>query len=95
MKIPKSVYTPQFKAQAVKHPQAVGLAQSSRELGVVEQTLRNWVRAAAAGKLEQTSAQKVTPEQMELSRLRTENVRLKMHNEILKMSGVKSFLQNS
>jgi len=29
MKIPKSVYTPQFKAQAVKHAQAVGLAQSS------------------------------------------------------------------
>jgi len=41
MKIPKSVYTPEFKVQAVKHAQAVGLAQSSRELGVVEQTLRN------------------------------------------------------
>jgi len=83
-KIPKSAYTPEFKAQAVKHAQAIGLSQASRELGVVEQTLRNWLKAAAAGKIGQTSAPRVTPEQMELTRLRAENVRLQMHVEILK-----------
>jgi len=50
-KIPKQEYTAEFKEQAVKHAQAVGIVVAARELGLVEQTLRNWVRAAEAGKL--------------------------------------------
>ncbi len=59
-------------------------ARSAKELGLVEQTLRNWVKAAEAGKLNGAGAKMVTPEQMELSRLRAENARLKRENEILK-----------
>ena len=55
-----------------------------RELGLIEQTLRNWVKAAAAGKLNGPGTKVVTPEQMELSRVRAENIRLKRENEILK-----------
>ena len=36
----------------------------ARELRFVEQTLRNWVKAAEAGKLNGASAKEVTPEQM-------------------------------
>lgn len=53
-------------------------------MGLVGQTLRNWVKAAGASKLLGASAKPVTPEQMELSRLRAENARLKMHVDILK-----------
>ena len=56
----------------------------AKELGLIEQTLRNWVKAAAAGTLNGAGAKVVTPEQMELSRLRAENVRLKRENDILK-----------
>lgn len=83
-KIPKQEYTAEFKEQAVKHAQAEGIGVAARELGLVEQTLRNWVKAADAGKLVGAGAKPVTPEQMELSRLRAENARLKMHVEILK-----------
>ena len=83
-KIPKQEYTAEFKEQAVKHAQAVGIVVAARELGLVEQTLRNWVKAAGAGKLTAPGAKPVTPEQMELSRLRAENARLKMHVDILK-----------
>ena len=83
-KIPKQEYTVEFKEQAVKHAQAVGIVVAARELGLVEQTLRNWVKAAGAGKLVGSGAKPVTPEQMELSRLRAENARLKMHVDILK-----------
>ena len=48
------------------------------------QTLRNWAKAAAGGKLNAAGAKAVTPEEMELSRLRAENARLKMHVEIQK-----------
>jgi transposase len=80
----KQQYTAEFKEQAVKHAQAVGVGAAARELGLVEQTLRNWVKAAQAGHLAGAGAKSVTPEQMELSRLRAENARLRMHVDILK-----------
>ena len=83
-KIPKQEYTAEFKEQAVKHAQAVGIVVAARELGLVEQTLRNWVKATAAGRLTAPGAKPVTPEQVELSRLRAENARLKMHVDIPK-----------
>ena len=61
-----------------------GVAAAARELGVVEQTLRNWVKAAKAGRLNKGDGKVVTEEQMELSRLRTENIRLQRQVEILK-----------
>ncbi|MFM5393458.1 transposase, partial [Aeromonas veronii] len=72
-KIPKQEYTAEFKEQAVARTSAVGLASAARELGLVEQTLRNWVKAAKSGVLNPPGAKVVTPEQMELSRLRADN----------------------
>lgn len=66
-KIPKQEYTTEFKEQAVKHAQAVSIVVVAGELGVVEQTLRNWVKAAGTGELVGAGAKPVTPEQMELS----------------------------
>jgi transposase len=85
MKIPKQEYTAEFKELAVKRVKdGLTAGAAARELGLVEQTLRNWVKAAAAGTLNGAGVKVVTPEQMELSRLRAENVRLKRENEILK-----------
>lgn len=84
-KIPKQEYTVEFKELAVnrvKGGQGIGVV--AKDLGLVEQTLRNWVKAAKAGKLNPPGAKKVTPEEMELSRLRAENARLRMECEILK-----------
>jgi transposase len=83
-KIPKQEYTSEFKEQAVKHAQSMGIVVAAKELGLVEQTLRNWVKAAQSGKLVGAGAKPVTPEQMELSRLRAQNARLKMHVDILR-----------
>ena len=84
--IPRQEYTAEFREQSVKRAQEVGTGVAARELGLVEQTLRNWVKAAAAGKLNAPGAKPITLEQMELSRLRAENVRLKMHVDILKQA---------
>ena len=83
-KIPKQEYTAEFKNQAVKRAKEVGTGVAARELGLIDQTLRNWVKAASAGKLAAVDAKPVTPEQMELSRLRAETARLNMHVDILK-----------
>jgi transposase-like protein len=51
-KIPKQEYTTEFKNLAVKRVQGCeGIAKAARELGLVEQTLRNWVKTAKNGKL--------------------------------------------
>jgi transposase len=84
-KIPKQEYTAEFKELAVKRVNSgQGVVAVAKELGLVEQTLRNWVKAARAGKLHASGAKAITPEQMELSRVRAENARLRMENEILK-----------
>lgn len=84
-KIPKQEYTAEFKTLAVKRVgEGLTVGAAARELGLIEQTLRNWVKAAKVGKLNGAGIKPVTPEQMELSRVRADNIRLKREVEILK-----------
>jgi transposase len=84
-KVPKQAYTAEFKLAAVRRvKEGQGFGVVARELGMSEQTLRNRVKAEASGKLGGAGAKPVTPEQMELSRLRAENKRLQMELEIAK-----------
>ena len=78
-------YTLEFKQEAVRLVESgQSIAEAARSLGVVEQTLSNWVQAHRSGKLEETSGRKtVTSEQMEISRLRAELARVKMERDIL------------
>jgi transposase len=85
VKIPKREYTPEFKELAAKRVlSGQGITAVTRELGLIEQTLRNWVKKAKAGKLTAPGSKSITPEQMELSRLQAEVARLRMENEIIK-----------
>jgi transposase len=85
LKIPKRAFTAQFRELAVKQVKGgLGVGVVARELGISEQTLRNWVKTFDAGKLNGPGVKEVTLEQMELSRVRAENIRLKQENEILK-----------
>ena len=83
--IPQQASTAEFKelaVQRVKEGQTIPAV--GRELGISHQTVRNWVKAAAAGKLVGTGSRAVTPEEMELSSLRVAVVRLQRENEIMK-----------
>ena len=52
MKIPKQAYTIEFKELAVRRiKDGQSVSKVCRELGLSDQTLRNWVKAAAEGKL--------------------------------------------
>ena len=85
MKIPRQSYTLEFKELAVKRVKdGQSFSSVAKELGMNEQTLRNWVGAAARGALTGSATKTVSAEQMELSRLRAENVRLRRENEIIK-----------
>ena len=84
-KIPKQAYTAEFRTLAVQRVKDGQSARDvARELGISHQSLRNWVKADGAGTLNGAGTKVVTPEQMELSRLRAENKRLQMELEIAK-----------
>lgn len=84
-KLPRASYTTEFKLAAVQLVEAGRKpAEVCRELGVIEQTLHNWLKAHREGRLGHHQAKPLTPDQMELSRLRAEVARLKMEAEILK-----------
>jgi len=78
-------YTLEFKQEAVRLVESgESIAAAARSVGVVEQTLFNWVKAKREGRLNgANSSQAVSAEQMEISRLRAELARVKMERDIL------------
>ena len=77
-------YTLEFKQEAVRLVHGgQSIAAAARTLGVVEQTLFNWVKADRLSKLTGADSKAVSTEQMEISRLRAELARVKMERDIL------------
>jgi len=85
MKAARARYTLEFKQEAVRLVESgQTMAAAARSLGVVEQTLFNWVKAQREGRLTGAdSRSKVSAEQMEISRLRAELARVRMERDIL------------
>jgi len=85
----RRMFTPEFKDEAVKLVVNTGrpVAVVARELGIVEQTLSNWVKAwrvrheAGGGALSES-------ERVELGRLRREVAELKMDRAFLKKASL-------
>jgi transposase len=83
--VKRARYTLEFKIEAVRLVQSgQSIAAVSRTLEIADQTLHNWVRAQAQGRLVGLPDKPVSAEQMELSRLRAELARVKMERDILK-----------
>jgi transposase len=82
-------YPPEFRAEAVEliRTGTKSFSQLSRDIGVSDQTLRNWVRQADldAGRRRDGLT---TSERDELRRLRAENRTLRMERDLLKKAAV-------
>lgn len=86
--IPKRIYSAEYREAAVRQVIEAGraLVEVARSLEISHKTLANWVRLARAQQPLVKREPAVTPDRaaLELSRLRAENARLRMDNEILK-----------
>ena len=81
----RAKYTRGFKMEAVrlvKGGQAVSV--TAKILVTPKASLDNWVKLSAKGQLKGAGDKPVSPEQMELARLRAELARVKMERDILK-----------
>ena len=77
-------YTLEFKLEAVRMVKGgQSLAVVSKVLDISGQTLHNWVKAEKSGRLAGPGSKPVSPEQMEIARLRAELARVKMERDIL------------
>ncbi len=80
-----SRYTEEFKAEAVQLARSSpekSVRQLSYELGIADQTLRNWIKQAQIDRGEREGL--TTKEREELRQLRRENKILREEREILK-----------
>ena len=77
-------YTLEYKQEAVRLVSSgQKVAAAARALGMVEQTLANWVKADKAGQLWGVRREQVSAERMENNRLRAELARVTMERDIL------------
>jgi len=84
-RLPRKAYTYEFKMEAVRLVESgQSIAEAARSLGVIEQTLSNWIKAHKSGKLTANGrGSKLTAEQIEIRQLRAELARVKMERDIL------------
>ena len=80
----KGRFTLEFKQEAVRLVHGgEKVWAAARTLGVSGQTLDNWVKAEAAGRLRDAGGKAVSAEQMEIARLKAELSRVRMERDIL------------
>ena len=78
-------YTLEFKQEAVRLVRGgEKLSAVARTLGVSAQSLDNWVKAEASGRLRDFRGNALTAEQMEIARLKAELSLVRMERDILK-----------
>lgn len=78
----KAVYTPEYRAEAVKLVEANGsITQAARNLGIPAKTLQGWVSAQRSASATGTTVEANKATANELARLRRENARLKQERD--------------
>lgn len=87
-RLPKAVYTPEFRDQAVRLHEVEGLTipEAARRLSLPLGTLKNWIYAARKGELGEVGKHQkpLTDLEMELARVKRELAEVKMERDLLK-----------
>jgi transposase-like protein len=87
-RLPRAIYTKEFRDEAVKLVLSDGLSASeaARRLSISIKTLSNWLRAAHEGKLAEVGQNQAHPAdmEMELARAKRELAEVRMERDLLK-----------
>lgn len=87
-RIPKAIYSKEFREQAVKQVTEEGLSakEAARRLSLPPSTLANWVKIAQTGKLGEIgkTQRPLTEVELELAKTKRELAEVKMERDLLK-----------
>lgn len=87
-RIPKGIYTPEFRAEAVKLMEAerLSVGEAAKRLSISKSSLNNWDRQSWTGKLAEIGKGQRLPTEMEveLARMRKELAEVKLERDLLK-----------
>lgn len=87
-RIPKAVYTPEFREQAVRlyEESGLSLAACAQRLSMPKGSLKNWVDAARKGTLKEVGRkqQPLSELELELARVKRELAETRMERDFLK-----------
>ena len=86
-RIPRRIFTEEFKLEAIKliTQQGLTIAEAGRKLDVATKSLRTWMEQQERGKLRGSlGASKLTPDQQRIRELERELAIAKMERDILK-----------
>ena len=95
--VPNRSYAPEFRAEAMRLAESVGVNEAAKRLGIPQSSVGNWVRRARRGETvsgvgvapkDKTSAVTTTELEAEVSRLRRELANAKLDLEIVKKAAV-------
>lgn len=87
-RIPRGIYTPEFRGEAVKlmESERLSVGEAAKRLSVPKSSLNNWVRQSRTGKLAEIGNCQRPPTEMEveLSRVRKELAEVELERDLLK-----------
>lgn len=87
-RLPKGIYTPEFREQAVRLHEVEGLTapEVAKRLSLPLGTLKNWIYAARKGTLGEVGMNQkpLTELELELARVKRELAEVKMERDLLK-----------
>ena len=87
-RIPKGLYTAEFRAEAVKLVETTGMSvgRAAKQLSIPKSSLDSWVRAVRTGKLGEVGKGRRVPSELEvdLARTRKELAEVKLERDLLK-----------
>jgi transposase len=87
-RLPKAIYSKEFREQAVKQVTEEGLSakEAARRLSLPPSTLANWVKIGQTGKLGEIgkTQRPLTEVELELAKVKRELAEVKMERDLLK-----------
>lgn len=81
---PKGLYSPEFRAEAVKLIEKTGLSvdRAAKQLSIPKSSLGNWVRAAKKGQLAEVGKEQRLPSEQELELAKLRKVRSVVNSRV-------------
>ena len=83
-RIPRRVFTAEYKSEAIKLAGAVGLPTAARQLDLATKSLYLWIKQSNEGKLKPSGPSKLTAEQQRIRELERELAIARMERDLLK-----------